>query len=410
MPLHNIQYGIIEVVVMTNQFSAQDPALGYLYQIKYALWLLLEAGKEDQGIEIAIENLDDIDIIKDGNKLQLIQTKLHRNLDFLTNSSADLWKTIRIWCSNFKDKKFQIENTILTIVTTGIAPDGSIANMLRPIACGGRDVEVAVEKLIDIANRSTSQTNLPAYTIFKSLSKEEQILLVEKIQVLDASSTIIDLRQKIINILTYSARKEYVEAVYEHIVGRWNELVISHLYGKSSDYISHKLLSNMIDDIREQYYKESLPINFPQAMQIEEKDLDEDERIFIEQLKLVQIGEKRIKHAISDFYRSSRQRSLWIKDFLIPIFELETYDAKLYEEWDMIFATMEEDLETVANEEDMVKMGRKLYSEVMRLNIHIRHRCTEEFITRGSYHILANQLRLGWHVCFKDCLSHLLDC
>ena len=281
---------------MTEQFSAQDPALGYLFQIQYALWLLLEAGRDGQEIEIAIEKLDDIDIKKDGNEFQLVQTKHHRVPDFLTNASPDLWKTIRIWCSNFKKKKFELENTILTIVTTGIAPEGSIANMLRPSACGFRDTEAAVEKLIDVANTSENQTNLSAYTIFKSLSKEEQILLVDKIQVIDASSTIIDLRHKIMNILIYSARKEYVEAVYEHIIGRWFELVITHLYEKSSNtvsprkryvstgrlaywpyrmaslhiiftmkqykYISHKLLINMIDDIREQYYKDLSPLIF----------------------------------------------------------------------------------------------------------------------------------------------------
>ena len=395
---------------MADQFSAQDPALGYLYQIKYALWLLLEAGREDQGIEIAIENLDDIEIVKDDNELKLIQTKHHRSPDFLTNGSPDLWKTIRIWCSNYKTRKFQVENTILTIVTTGTAPDGSIASMLRPSGYGYRDIEAAVEQLIAVANISENQKNLSAYAIFKSLSKEEQILLVDKIQVIDASSNIIDLSKKIMSILIYSAREEYVEAVYEHILGRWYELVIAHLYRKSSEYISHKLLLNMVNDIREQYSKDSLPINFPHSIKIEEKDLDEDQRIFIEQLKLVRIGEKRIKHAISDYYRSSSQRSQWIKDFLIPIFELETYDEKLYEEWEMLSAMMEEDLEAVADEEDMVKMGRKLYAEVMKLNVHIRSRCTEEFITRGSYHILANQLRLGWHISFKDYLSHLLDC
>jgi hypothetical protein len=44
----------------------------------------------------------------------------------------------------------------------------------------------------------------------------------------------------------------------------------------------------------------------------------------------------------------------------------------------------------------------------MKLNVHIRPRCTEAFITRGSYHILANQLRLGWHISYKDALKHLL--
>ena len=395
---------------MTEQFSAQDPALGYLYQIRYALWFLLEAREEGQELEIAIEKLDDIDIKKNGSEFKLIQTKHHKNPDFLTNACSDLWKTIRIWCSNFKKKKVQIEDTVLVILTTGIAPDGSIANILKPKSYGNRDVDAAVEKLMDVATSSTNQTNKEAYEIFKSFSKEEQIALVEKIQVLDGSPNIIDLRKKTMNILAYTARSEYVEAVYEHIVGRWDELVIRHLYEKSTDYITHKTLSDMIADIREQYYRESLPIHFTRSVEVDQNDLDEDQRIFIEQLKLVKIGKKRIRYAMSDFYRASSQRSKWIRDLSIPISELETYDEKLYHEWERIFARMEEDLEDETVKEVLIREGRDFYEEVMRLNFHIRSRCTEEFITRGSYHMLANQLRLGWHLNFKDLLSHLQDC
>jgi hypothetical protein len=395
---------------MTEQFSAQDPALGYLYQIRYALLLLLEAREDGQELEIAIEKLDDIDIKKNGNEFKLIQTKHHRNPEFLTNACPDLWKTIRIWCSNFKNKNFQIENTALTILTTGIAPDGSIANILRPKPYGNRDVNLAVEKLINVTNASTSETNKAAYTIFKSLTKEEQVALVEKIQVLDGSSNILDLRKKTMNILAYTARREYVEAVYEHIVGQWDELVIRHLYEKSANYISHRTLSNMIDDIREQYYRESLPIHFNRSIQVNQNDLDEDQRVFIEQLKLVKIGQRRIEHAISDFYRSSSQRSKWIRDISIPISELEIYDEKLCYEWDRIFARMEEDLKDEVIAETIIKEGRGFYEEVMKLNFHIRSLCKEEFITRGSYHMLANQLRLGWHLNFKVLLSHLQNC
>ena len=136
--------------------------------------------------------------------------------------------------------------------------------------------------------------------------------------------------------------------------------------------------------------------------------MEKDQRIFVEQLKLVQIKQRRIKHAISDFYRSSSQRSKWIRDLIIPISELENYDQKLCYEWERIFAIMEEDLEDETIEENIVRKGRDFYAEVMKLNVHIRSRCTDEFITRGSYHILANQLHLGWHLNYKDLLSHLV--
>lgn len=395
---------------MTEQFSAQDALLGYFYQIRYALLFLLQEREEGQELELAIENLDDIDMKKNGNEFKIIQTKHHRNSDFLTNMCPDLWKTIRIWCINLKQKKFQIENTVLIILTTGAAPNESIANMLRPKPYGNRDVDTAVKRLIDVANTSKSKENQEAYTVFTSLSKEEQRALVEKIQILDASPNILDLREKTLNILAYAARKEHVEAVYKDIVGRWDELVLRHLYERSATYIPYKALSNMIDDVREQYYRDSLPIHFTHSVQVDQDDLAEDQRIFIEQLKLVKIGQKRITHAISDFYRSSRQRSKWIRDMSIPISDLETYDEKLHHEWERIFARMEEDLENETIDELIIKAGKDLYEKVMELNFHIRSRCTEEFITRGSYHMLANQLRLGWHLNFQALLNHLQNC
>jgi hypothetical protein len=142
---------------------------------------------------------------------------------------------------------------------------------------------------------------------------------------------------------------------------------------------------------------------------IDVTDLEDDQRIFIEQLKLVRIGDRRLKHAISDFYRASSQRSKWIRDLSMPITELEVYDDKLYCEWDRIFAIMEEDLADETGEEILSKKGREFYEVVMKLNFHIRTRCTEEFITRGSYHMLANQLQLGWHLHYKVLLSQLQD-
>jgi hypothetical protein len=396
---------------MVDQFSAQDPALGYLYQIRYALWLLLEAGHDDQEeIEVAIEKLDDIDIKEGDGQLRLVQTKHHLSPDFLTNACPDLWKTIRIWCTNFKSKRFQAENTILTIVTTGTAPDKSIASMLRPNAYAKRDLEMVVDQLNKVAQTSENKVNQPAYEIFKSLSREEQIVLIGRIEVLDHACPIIDLRQNITHILRYSARKENINAVYEHLVGWWDELVIKHLHEKSASYLSHTLLTQKIDDIRKQYDENSLPINVPPPTNINVTDLGTDQRTFIEQLKLVRIGDRRVKYAISDFYRASSQRSKWIRDLSISITDLEEFDNKLHREWGEIFGIMEEELAGETNEDMLSKKGREFYGLIMKLNFHIRTRCTEEFITRGSYHMLANQLKLGWHLHYEDLLSQLQNC
>jgi len=51
-----------------SQFSAKEPSLGYHYQIRYALYLLLKA-KDKEDPFVKLENLDDVEI-GDINNLQ----------------------------------------------------------------------------------------------------------------------------------------------------------------------------------------------------------------------------------------------------------------------------------------------------------------------------------------------------
>ena len=60
-------------------------------------------------------------------------------------------------------------------------------------------------------------------------------------------------------------------------------------------------------------------------------------------------------------------------------------------------------------EDEKAEKGRLLFSDMEKRDIRIRPKCQEAFIMRGSYHILANQLKIGWHVDFFDRLKQLLN-
>jgi hypothetical protein len=89
-----------------GKFSAADQAIGYLYQVRYALWLLLDGAEEH---ELVLEALDDIHLESQGTPIELLQTKHHSTKASLTNTSADLWKTIRVWSTHLHDNLIQLE-------------------------------------------------------------------------------------------------------------------------------------------------------------------------------------------------------------------------------------------------------------------------------------------------------------
>jgi hypothetical protein len=63
----------------------------------------------------------------------LLQLKHHLGTNAaLTDASSDLWKTIRIWSTQYAGGQLSPAATKLSVITTSQAPDDSIAALLRP--------------------------------------------------------------------------------------------------------------------------------------------------------------------------------------------------------------------------------------------------------------------------------------
>ena len=113
-----------------TNFSAKEPSLGYYYQLRLGLYLILKSPKNNPVIKI--ESLDDI-VIDNIDTMDLFQTKLHINsIANLTDSSPDFWKTIRVWSENIAQGLVDADNTLFTLMTTAKIGDGSFIEDLKP--------------------------------------------------------------------------------------------------------------------------------------------------------------------------------------------------------------------------------------------------------------------------------------
>ena len=74
-----------------GQYSAASSALGYFYQVRYALLDALRRLPEGERFCVGIETLDDVVFEKDGTGADVLQTKHHINAHAnLTDASSDL--------------------------------------------------------------------------------------------------------------------------------------------------------------------------------------------------------------------------------------------------------------------------------------------------------------------------------
>ena len=128
-------------------------------------------------------------------------------------------------------------------------------------------------------------------------------------------------------------------------------------------------------------------------------------------MKLICLGNKSLQLAVRDYYRAFKQRANWVRNDLLYVNELDNYERRLIDEWEHVFAEMEDDLSDYQDEiteSIKVRTAKTLYKKISEKDIRIRLRCSEPFVMRGSYHILANQLKVGWHIDFYERLKYLL--
>jgi len=394
-----------------NKHDAPGQLAGYLYQVITALHLLFETTNPEA--QLCIERFDDVAFIEEDIPKIMIQTKHHISKSGnLNDTSVDLWRTINSWCSSIKTNRASSKDTDYIIITTSNAKDGSAASYLkRTIA---RDWRIAKSILQSTAEKDAVQANQKYYRAYLSLSVEEQENLVQNTYICDSSPSIVNIENEIMRFVRVATLPDYEEYVYDKILGWWIRNVIHCLSSPEPVFISFRQLQSRLYDVGSEYKADSLPIDVDPLYQPTDEELGAllpENRIFIEQLNLIALSNDRLKRCIRDYYNAYRQRSQWVRENLLFVDDLVKYEADLIDEWERLFLIMKERISDYGDqitEKDKCAHGNILFSTIEDQQLPIRQNVTKPFIMRGTYHELANQLKVGWHIDFLERLCHLL--
>lgn len=403
--------------------SAQSSMLGYFYQPFFALQILMSKDvAECDNAQIYIENIDDIDFQMGNNHLTLYQNKHHINRQgSISDKSEDLWKTLRIWSERIKNNEIDINNTSFFLTTTVNASANSIASKLS-INKSTRNTQEALEEFIRISkegvenkNKRLSDENIRKhvnedyYESFYSLDLQLKTKLVQNIYILDNQPEIENVQNNIKQILRFSARREQINYFYEKLIGWWFSRVINNLIEDTKIPITYNELHEKISDISDEFKKDSLPIDYEfDFSDVTAEYLSPNQKNFIKQLNLILVNDNEIANAVLDYYRAYMQRSKWMQEGKLYISDLSQYEQRLIREWEQVKSKFE-NTRTIISEKDKIELGKDIYFQVGDLKLPICssgvHSNRGFYIMRGSYHILSNSLKIGWHPEYIQRLS-----
>jgi hypothetical protein len=397
-----------------DRFSAGEQGLGYLYQPRFALLQMLQLPEETS---VFVEKDDDIDFVDVGGRKTLGSLKHKAPGERLTDLSVDFWKSVRIWLTRYKDGG-RIESTHhFYLFTTNEVSGTSFLREFLPTTNSRAADDPSLVALADAALAETkSEPILKIAKELHDLNEAEQIDFLRRITIFDRAPRIDDIPGHIKDRHMRSIRREYRDSVFQRLEGWWHDIVLSLLTGKRSLPIYGYEVSDKLTAFADEYKADNLPITFRGKVPDGEIDTNNDDRLFVRQLREIAVSSARIRNAILDYYRAYEQRSAWARENLLVSGELEDYEDRLEDEWSRYRDVVFEKLDKESAESVLREAGQRLYqwADLESGNIsslRIRERVTEPYVVRGCFHILANITplpRIHWHPLFLERLRKLL--
>jgi hypothetical protein len=184
----------------------------------------------------------------------------------------------------------------------------------------------------------------------------------------------------------------------EMLEGWWWPRVCSALMSSPAEPISILEVEAKIDDIRDQLKRDALALDFERAEPSETEIREYDGFRFIKQLKSIGIGGNRLQYAKRDYYRAFSQRSKWTREHAVFDGEIAKFETTLLEEWEPRFSAMCDIVgSTNPDASALIQAGQDIYHWVTTEARFPFRSVTTRFLNVGSYHMLANDLRVGWH-------------
>ncbi len=393
---------------MSNSHSSAGAMAGYLTQARLALLEGLRALRKRSLGSICIEETDDFSIHHPNNMTTQFQSKHHKQSSKkLTDSSIDLWKTLQIWIEQVNDDSSILDTNCFVLLTTQQVGNDSAVSILCQDNNNKSKLGSVEQKLIKITENSKNCQLSSAFDLFNKLKKWKRIKLLSRIKICCEISQIDGLEANIEEEIYHLVQDDQLADARIKLEGWWWSRICQLLNENKDRSISLIEIRRKRDEIRWEYNPNNLPLSDISVEPTEDELHDEDNRIYIKQLNLIDSKSAVIKNAKRDHILTVNHRFKWARLNVGFDNEIEEFEKQLKYEWRAKFDVMREDLEGEISDTIIKRKGEELFNLVMKMKgFSIRNR-SEDFLIRGSFHMLSDQKHVGWHRDYISLLSTL---
>lgn len=391
----------------SSRHSAAGANAGFSYQFERALYWLAQS---PAGAAIGIETADDVAVLAADGSLVLEQDKhsIRDAAEPFGDRSKDLWNTLMIWIEAVESKQVALETTAFLMVTNKVLTDciaKQIAAAAEPV-----DAEKCVLALKKAAKEPPQTISVLVERVLRPSSALTLQSLILRIELADgaASTSGAELRRTTMSHLQLPEWcGSHVDSIADELLGWLHNSAMEFWRQKQPAWIQRDHFVNqlhaMIDRRKRQLSRERAEHLIPVTP---DKIGEEKGRPFVKQIHLVSEDDAVVDTSIREFIRCNIEKSRLSKEGNVTDDDWKAFEGALLSRWDKIRQRVVR-IKAGATDSDI---GFEIFTETTEEHREkLAGSDTEQvYLTSGTYHRLADLLRVGWHPRYEALMQELL--
>jgi hypothetical protein len=377
------------------------------FQFERALYWL---AKSPAGSVTGIETDDDV-AIRGGDGSRVLEQDKHsiqQTSKPFGDRSHDLWNTLAIWIDALDNNEVQGSSIHFLMVTNKSVPD-CIAHQIGR-ASTDDEITACITALEAASQKPTKELTGLMQSVLKPASRANLCTLIRNCDFADASASTseADLRKETIAHLQLPAwAATHANSIADELLG-WLHSTALALWQKGEPcWIQRNHFVNQLHAILDRRKREIARERSEHLIPVSDAKVGENKGSrFVRQLHLVTEDDTIVDNAIREFIRCNIEKSRLSEEGNITDDDWTAFETVLLSRWSKIRARVLRMKEGTLEED----IGFEIFTETTEDHREpLAGSDTEQvYITSGTYHRLADLIRVGWHPRFEELMQKFI--
>jgi hypothetical protein len=387
--------------------SASGTNAAFSYQFERALFWLAQSAA---GAAVGVETDDDV-AVRGADATRVLEQDKHSiqtDGEPFGDRCHDLWNTLSIWLEALDANEVAADTTLFLMVTNKVLPECLAKQIGR--AQSEEHIDGCITALEAIAKKPPKHIALMIQRVVRPESRANLRKLILRCELADGTQATAgqELRkQTIAHLQLPEWCLPIADSIADELLGWLHKIALAAWQEKKPAWIQREHFVNQLHAIINLRKRQITRERAEHLIPVGDDTIGQEKgRPFVKQLHLVTDDDTVADNAIRDFIRCNIEKSRLSAEGNITDDDWKSFETALFSRWEKIRARVIR-MKKESPDEDI---GFEIFTDATEdYREKLAGSDTEQvYLTSGTYHRLADMIRVGWHPQFKELMRELL--